>query len=90
MGRRKPEDQLCYDWGILFNRMENVQGHERIENSVKNGTPDYTYTIGGVNGWIEYKVITSPKRSTTKLNLRHWTGPQRKWLLDRRTSKQYS
>lgn len=39
----------------------------RIENLVGVGEPDTNYCIDGVEGWIEFKSPTEPKRPTTAL-----------------------
>jgi len=38
---------------------------DRIENVVGVGTPDVNYCIEGVEGWIEIKSPSAPKRKTT-------------------------
>jgi hypothetical protein len=48
-----------------------------IENSVGLGTPDINY----IGGWMELKYIKNyPKRSNTKIRLRHFTKVQRNWI----------
>lgn len=81
MPKLKPEDELRNDWINVFNCIPDMQ-HERIENIARNGTPDYAYCLNGVNGWIEFKVHYGklPGRCA------HWTGPQRKWMRDRKES----
>ena len=43
--------------------------HSRIENSLEGGTPDISYAITGVQGWIETKIIHSGKMSFEKFQL---------------------
>lgn len=40
---------------------------DRIENGVGVGNPDINYCFSGVEGWIELKSPTEPKRATTRL-----------------------
>lgn len=40
---------------------------DRIENLVLTGMPDINYCFDGIEGWIELKNPTEPKRATTKL-----------------------
>lgn len=40
---------------------------DRVENGVVVGMFDVNYCFGGVEGWIELKSPTEPKRPTTKL-----------------------
>ena len=77
----KPETRQRMDWVPIFNLTPGMQAHERIENSVQNGTPDYTYTLDGINGWIEFKVHKPLKDPLKKIgSLRHWSGLQREWM----------
>jgi len=83
----KPEAQQTKDWIKVFNLIPGVEGHERIENKIGNGTPDFAYCIEGVHGWIEFKVHPAPKRSTGKIGkIQHWKGMQREWMQKRYTS----
>ena len=77
---RKPEAVICKQWCNLMNLVRDVQGHERIENSMGVGTPDYCQTIGGIHSWVEFKVSKEPKRDSTKIKLPHWTQSQRLWM----------
>ena len=79
----KPESELSKDFSLILNRISNVDGHEKIENSMCNGTPDYTYTIDGIHGFIEFKCCPMPKKDNTFINLKHWTEPQRQWMRNR-------
>lgn len=81
----KQEAKQVQYWERVFNRIPGI-AHERIENKVKSGTPDYAYCINGVNGWIEFKVADGvPKRKETALKLGHWSGLQRVWMQARHT-----
>lgn len=40
---------------------------DRIENLVVQGMPDVNYCIDGIEGWIEIKAPTMPKRESTAL-----------------------
>lgn len=33
--------------------------HSRVENTAESGTPDITYAVGGIQGWVETKIIRS-------------------------------
>lgn len=75
-----PERDMVSAWAKIFNRIPAMQHHERIENAVSNGTPDYAYCVSGVNGWIEFKCMSAPKKETTKLKVDHWKPLQRDWM----------
>jgi hypothetical protein len=79
----KPEKKLQKDLAKVLNRIPTVSGHEAIENGTACGTPDYAYTIGGINGWFELKVQDEPKDITKKLKIKHWTPNQRQWMKKR-------
>ena len=63
--------------------IESMKGHgfmlERIENSSGNGTPDLNVSKDGVDCWIELKCCNLPKRTTTKLGLKHIRKGQIQW-----------
>ena len=56
------------DYKMLRMRMKQpLDRLERIENVVGVGTPDVNYCIEGMEGWIEIKSPTTPKRKGTPL-----------------------
>jgi hypothetical protein len=40
---------------------------DRVENLCVNGMPDTNYCFANIEGWVEYKSPTEPKRETTPL-----------------------
>lgn len=56
------------DWKLLRDRMKHPRDRwDRMENGVGVGMPDINYCIAGVEGWIELKSPTEPKRPGTPL-----------------------
>lgn len=56
----------------------------RVENSAWPGTPDVSYCLDGVEGWIELKQVEKwPIRPATPLRVEHFTAQQRAWLTRR-------
>ena len=54
----------------------------RHEDSANIGTPDISYTIRGISGWIELKVIPSiPKDLNKPVYIPHLTSQQKRFLL---------
>lgn len=55
----------------------------RIENLFGVGDPDLNYCIDGVEGWVEIKYPTEPKRSSTKLfgSNHPLSQDQKNWIL---------
>lgn len=76
----KPEARLSKDWDLLMCRVPDMDGHESVENSVHNGTPDKTQTVMGIHSWAELKVAREPKRESTCIKMPHWSQLQRKWM----------
>lgn len=31
--------------------------HSRVENTAESGTPDISYAVGGLQGWVETKIV---------------------------------
>lgn len=55
-------------WNLLRTKIGMVGHFERVENAVGDGTPDVSYCISGVEGWIELKSRTkAPARTTTSV-----------------------
>lgn len=54
---------------IRVRRHIGSAGHfERIENGVSTGTPDVSFCVGGVEGFIELKFVSGyPRRGGTRL-----------------------
>ena len=65
----------------VFRQHIGPYGHVvRHENRVEAGTPDVSYTIQGVSGWIELKQLDEPpKRPTTSISITHLTKEQILW-----------
>lgn len=80
-----PEKVLSKDWDRLMNRVPGMQGHESVENSRNNGTPDKSQTVLDVNSWAELKIAQEPKKDTTCVKLPHWSQLQRRWMQARMT-----
>ena len=56
----------------------------RVENPAWPGTPDVSWCIDGVEGWLELKQINHwPKRIDDILVVSHFTPQQRMWLTRR-------
>jgi hypothetical protein len=56
----------------------------RVENAISTGHPDVEYCIEGAAGVIELKQIPAwPKRSETKVRVKHYTQAQRDDLKER-------
>lgn len=58
---------------------------QRHEDKLSKGVPDVSYGFHRVNGWIELKYIEQPKDPDNLLRCPHFTGTQRRWLMDRGT-----
>jgi hypothetical protein len=84
---KKPEQKQYERWARLMHLLPGQVAYQRIENTVLSGTPDFAYTIDGVNGWIEFKVAHEPKKESTPVKLRHWSPVQRAWMTNRSESK---
>jgi hypothetical protein len=76
----------------VWERLRSIMGDRwdatRHEDISGLGVPDVSFGVRGpdgpVNGWIELKYLPSwPKRSTTKVTVRHWTHEQRIFLSHR-------
>ena len=59
---------------------------DRVENAMVSGMFDVNYCIGGVEGWVELKAPTEPKRPTTPLfgSNHKVTQDQKNWALRQR------
>ena len=67
-------------WELVRSRIAPYGHIVRHENRVGDGTPDVSYTIQGVGGWIELKLLdTPPKRSETPIHIPHLTKDQVLW-----------
>ncbi len=51
---------------------------QRHEDKHTKGIPDVSYSMNGVNGWIELKTVEINKLG--KVNIPHFTAEQRQWL----------
>lgn len=55
-------------WRILQKHFKECGARaHRIENLMREGCPDVNYCLDGVEGWIEIKCPTLPKRASTIL-----------------------
>ncbi|KKM97272.1 hypothetical protein LCGC14_1169750 [marine sediment metagenome] len=73
-------------WRKIRNGIKNPPDTHlvRIENAIYSGTPDLSYCINGVEGFIELKYLEAwPKRESTVVRIPHFRGEQRIWLHDR-------
>jgi hypothetical protein len=73
--------EACFD-GTL-NRID------RVENPLVDGMFDVNYCIKGVEGWIELKAPTEPRRASTKLfaSNHRLSQSQLNWCLRQRHAK---
>jgi len=62
---------------------------DRVENIVGDGMPDTNYCIAGVEGWIELKSPTEPKRASTPLfgSNHKLLQTQKNWILEQLKAK---
>ena len=51
---------------------------QRHEDKYTKGIPDVSYSMNGVNGWVELKTVEINKLG--KVNIPHFTAEQRQWL----------
>ena len=51
---------------------------QRHEDKHTKGIPDVSYSMNGVNGWIELKTVEVGKAG--KVSIPHFTTEQRQWL----------
>ena len=64
---------------LLFSMGASVSFHE---DRYTIGTPDISYGLNGVNGWIEAKYLDKwPKSGVVKID--HYTPQQKNWLMER-------
>jgi len=76
-----PEQRM---WLYLRKTIGARWSADRHENAFGKGMPDTSFGACGVNGWIELKYLRSwPKRSGTKVKLKHFTPEQKAWLINR-------
>lgn len=79
-----PEQKL---WSYLSSIMGARWDAQRHEDKYATGVPDVSFGIGGVQGWIELKVVSGwPARSATIISLPTFSPDQRNWL-NRRHAK---
>lgn len=53
----------------------------RVENPAHPGTPDVSWCMNGIEGWLELKHLPHwPKRADTIVRIDHFTPQQRVWL----------
>lgn len=66
-------------WNALNRRLPEVHW-QRIENTIGNGVPDVNGCFGGVDFWIELKVLEGVRKRSFRRPL---SGPQCAWLTKR-------
>lgn len=64
-------------WGRVRRALKGLDP-VRVENRVELGTPDVNY----IEGWVELKIATAPKRGGI-LKIEHYTMEQRTWAIRR-------
>jgi hypothetical protein len=83
MSERKPEQKFR---DYVRDIMHGYWHYEWHEDRYSSDIPDLSYAIGGVCGWIEFKVIKKfpkfPRRTVIKIP--KLTVGQRRWLKGRR------
>jgi len=68
----------------LLEMMGTVWDAQSHEDRFSLGIPDLSYGVAGVNGWIELKQVEKyPKKSSTPIDLKHFTPSQVNWLRKR-------
>jgi hypothetical protein len=69
----------------VFKPMDRVS---RVENALETGMPDVNYCIKSVEGWIEIKYPTEPKRENTRLfgSSHKFSQDQLNWILEQRNA----
>lgn len=80
------EDKMVKKWSSILNQIPGQIAHGRIENPLMPGTPDYMYTLDGINGWIEFKICKTILKNNVISPIKHWNTHQRRWFLDRTMS----
>ena len=71
-------------WNQIYRNMRGRWDATRHEDHSGHGIPDVSYGCRNVNGWIELKKLDAwPAREKTVVQLRHFTGPQRAFLIQR-------
>ena len=75
---RHPEQK---QWQYLSTIMAGKWNAQRHEDKYSAGVPDVSYSMNGVDGWIELKTIESwPKNIKTTINIPHLKAGQVNWL----------
>lgn len=71
-------------WATMRKYVSRYGHFYRIENLTGRGTPDVTYCVARVEGWIELKQLPAwPKREDTVVDVPHYTPHQRLWARQR-------
>lgn len=75
---KKPEGKL---WDTIRQLMGNSWEAERIENRLNSGVPDVAYSMRGLHGWLELKVVTKISVDSSKIiKIPHFVDTQRNWI----------
>lgn len=75
-------EQLMWDYlsGVMRGRWDAQRHEDKYSDSI----PDVSFARGGVDGWLELKIIPAwPKKANTPINLSHLRPGQVNWLEDR-------
>lgn len=68
-------------WNTMRTHMKPLGVVERVENSAGAGTPDVTYCLAGVSGWVELKALDDwPVRPATTISIPKLKKEQVEWL----------
>ena len=71
-------------WRYMVKGMSNRWDASRHEDMLAPGVPDVSYGIGGLQGWIELKVLPEwPKKFNTPVRFPKLTPWQKHWLIKR-------
>ena len=65
-------------WSLIQSKMSPYWAAQRHEDKHTKGIPDVSYSMNGVNGWIELKTVEVSNAG--KVNIPHFTTEQRQWL----------
>jgi|TARA_Y100000310_G_scaffold270200_1_gene283867 hypothetical protein len=68
-------------WTHMRNGMRGKWLAQRHEDKISIGIPDVSYSMPGVNGWIEIESIQRwPKKPLDIVKVKHFSDTQRVWL----------